>query len=562
MSSRRHKTAPNGQRGFRFSADVAGSRVPPQKDNVPKVQLPMFEAPDPYALSINGQPLSDYLKQMGQSWVVELVDLLCSLDWRIFFSSYKLTGRPPIHPRVLLGLSVYGLLTGRTALRELETLASLDLGAWFVCGGVQPDHSTVGKFFHRHCDILTEDFFKELTVYLLSRLKLGPGMEAIDGTVIAAVSSGLSTMKLTAVREAAKEAAAKADALEKAHAPQNTPPATPCEPTETKLSAEDSPPSQPSAAPSPSALSEAQERAAVAAKILEVAETRAAKAENPERAAVVPGELEAVIQPLKHGGRVPAYKPSIGVHESGLIVGQTVEPSSEVAAVPSLREQHRQIFGADPTTTLFDAGYHCREILQSFADQDILCPAGTVGQDFVRRGRGGMFGKASFVYDAHTDSYRCPGGQTLARITNRLEGPNGPYANYGAASGCCAKCPLKASCTKAKARTVTRWEADDLKEAMAEVMAQPRARAVFARRKAIVEPVFADLKERQRLRRFRRRGLKNVRMEFALHCIAFNLGRALSIERRRQSVVVVVVLVWARLEGAQWRLMAIRSWLQ
>ncbi|MGC4121881.1 MAG: transposase [Myxococcales bacterium] len=288
-----------------------------------------------------------------------------------------------------------------------------------------------------------------------------------------------------------------------------------------------------------------------------VAEDRASKADHPERTTVVPGEIEAVIQPLKYGPSVPAYKPSIIVHESGLIVGQVVDPSSEIAALPALRQQHRQILGADPTTMLFDAGYHCREVLEALADQDILCPAGTVNQDFIKRGRGGMLGKASFAYNEHADTYRCPGGQTLSRVTNKLNGPNGPYTNYRAAAECCAKCPLKASCTKAQARTVTRWEADELKEAMAQVMAQPAARATFRRRKAIVEPVFAVLKERQRLRRFRRRGLRNVRMEFALHCIAFNLGRALSIERRR----LVVLLFWGRLERAHWRLMAVAAWL-
>jgi hypothetical protein len=46
----------------------------------------------------------------------------------------------------------------------------------------------------------------------------------------------------------------------------------------------------------------------------------------------------------------------------------------------------------------------------------------------------------------------------------------------------------------------------ELKEALRQVMAQPRARQVFAQRKAMVEPVFSMLRERQGLNRFRRRG--------------------------------------------------------
>jgi hypothetical protein len=72
-----------------------------------------------------------------------------------------------------------------------------------------------------------------------------------------------------------------------------------------------------------------------------------------------------------------------------------------------------------------------------------------------------------------------------------------------------------------------RYQGEELKEAMAQVLSQPAARAKYQRRQAIVEPCFAELRERQGLKRFHRRGLKAVRAEFALHCIALNLKRAL-----------------------------------
>ncbi|MGC4115055.1 MAG: transposase [Myxococcales bacterium] len=261
---RKHKKAPSEvQRGFQFSGAEGRRRVPPQKDSIPKARLPAFEEPDPFAVTINGQRLSDYLKDMGQAWVVSLVELLYEIDWRMFFPSYSPTGRPPIHPRIMMGLLTYGALIGRTSLRELETLASLDLGAWFVCGGLQPDHSTVGKFLQRHCDILTEDFFAGLTVHLVSRLKLSPGVAAIDGTVVAAVSSRLNTLKLEAAREAAKEAAAQVSALAKSKVPEDATRTAPPAPTLPEIAppADDgsTAPSQPSAQPPSSSPTPASE---------------------------------------------------------------------------------------------------------------------------------------------------------------------------------------------------------------------------------------------------------------------------------------------------------------
>jgi hypothetical protein len=59
-------------------------------------------------------------------------------------------------------------------------------------------------------------------------------------------------------------------------------------------------------------------------------------------------------------------------------------------------------------------------------------------------------------------------------------------------------------------------------------MAQAEARQRYVQRQAMVEPVFSALRDRQGLQRFRRNGLAAVRVEFALHAMAYNLSRALA----------------------------------
>jgi transposase len=53
----------------------------------------------------------------------------------------------------------------------------------------------------------------------------------------------------------------------------------------------------------------------------------------------------------------------------------------------------------------------------------------------------------------------------------------------------------------------------------------PAGRAIYGRRKAIVEPVNGVLKEQRGMRRFRQRGLKKVALEWVLTSIAYNLTR-------------------------------------
>jgi transposase len=57
----------------------------------------------------------------------------------------------------------------------------------------------------------------------------------------------------------------------------------------------------------------------------------------------------------------------------------------------------------------------------------------------------------------------------------------------------------------------------------------PAGQAAYARRKAIVEPVFGVLKQQRGMRQFRTRGFENVNNEFTLATLAFNIARLKSL---------------------------------
>ena len=61
------------------------------------------------------------------------------------------------------------------------------------------------------------------------------------------------------------------------------------------------------------------------------------------------------------------------------------------------------------------------------------------------------------------------------------------------------------------------------KEKMQAKLKTAEGRAVYARRKAIVEPVFSQIKEARGFRRFLLRGLKKIRGEWRLVCLTHNL---------------------------------------
>jgi transposase len=454
-----------------------------------------FQSDGHWDLYIGPERLDGYLKRIGSGWVVQLRRLLEELNWELLTRGYHPTGRKAKHPRVMLGLIVFGILSGRWSLRDLEDLARRDVGAWWVCGGHQPDHSTIGEFIQRHAALLSTAFFESLVKYVVARLRLQVGTVAIDGTVIESAASRFHLLKVEVAQEAARAAAQAAQA----------------HPEDATLHAQ---------------ASAAAELAAVARTR---AQERAAQGRAAAQTAVPRSDPEAVLQPRKDGAWRPGYKPSVLVHESGVIVGHAVHASNEVAQVEGLLAQHAAVFGAPPTTVLVDGNYHCAEMLEPCVAQDIdvLCPSGgTRRESWTKRGARGRFAKSAFVYDGASDRYRCPAGHELRRQGRGTNRHGDAYTRYRTPA--CASCAMRAQCTTAtQGRVIDRFAGDEYKELMRTVMEHPAARRKYRARAAIAERPYAEVTERQRLRRFHRRGILGVSVEFALHCMAFDLKAAL-----------------------------------
>jgi len=505
------RVANTGQGGFGFCqgpVPTATERKPIGDDR--------FLDDDPYHILIGDRRLDQLLVDNDMRWVVELRQLVGSLDYSLLTAKYSARGRRAVHPRTVLGLIVYGLFVKQLALRELEQLSVANIGAWWMCGGRRLDHSTIGKFVQLHEDVLGKEFVTALAAWVVRRLKLRPGVSSIDGTVVESAASRWNLLQAEAAALAAAEATTAATA-----APDNA---------------------------------AVQQTAQAAAEVARVAEQRCAQraqqGKPTDTVVVACSDPDAVVQPRKDKVKRPAYKASTLMHEAGVIIGQYVDPSSETAAVPPLLEQHQAVFAQLPPTLLLDAGYHHGEVLGEAAEQgiDVLCPSGQAlgDDDWEKKGSKGLFAKNQFRYDEHRDAYVCPATALLSYADRGKDGRGRPYRRYRTAA--CACCSMRAQCTTGKqGRSIKRYAGDEYKEAMALVLLQPRARAVYGQRMPIAETVHAEFRERFGLRRFHRRGLRAVRAEFGLYCIAFNLKKAL-----RGTPVLIVFVVSRRQAGRRW----------
>jgi transposase len=131
------------------------------------------------------------------------------------------------------------------------------------------------------------------------------------------------------------------------------------------------------------------------------------------------------------------------------------------------------------------------------------------------------FGKERFLYDPTRDVYICPTGNDL----NRVSGPYATRIGYRALASVCAACPIRilcqSSCTTPK--TVSRTASEPSRERAKARRKDPERRKLIARRKAVVEPVFADMKENGGMAMIWTQGLPSAQVKATMAGIGWNL---------------------------------------
>lgn len=118
-----------------------------------------------------------------------IADVVEVFDLKAIFASYRSrSGRPPYHPRLMVGLWLYAYCVGVRSSRKLEKAAYEDIAFRYLAGDQQPDHWTLSEFRRRHSKALGELFVQ--TVKLAAHAGLVKlGHVAIDGTKIKANAS-------------------------------------------------------------------------------------------------------------------------------------------------------------------------------------------------------------------------------------------------------------------------------------------------------------------------------------------------------------------------------------
>ena len=413
------------------------------------------------------------------------------------------TGRPSYHPSVLLKLYIYGYLNRVQSSRRLEREAGRNVEVMWLLGQLAPDHKTIADFRKDNGGAIKKVCAR--FVELCRRLGLlSKASVAIDGSKFKAVNNrdkNFTSAKVERRRKQLEESVSRyLSQLDTADLQ---------DPSETLT----------------------LKKARIKEKLEKLKSEMAKLAAIERQVPAAPDQQISLTDPDSRsmatsgrGSGVVGYNVQVAVDtEHHLIVAHEVtNVGNDTAHLSNIAGQTKAALGVEKLEVIADRGYFDGEEILACDQADITVTLPKPQRSGAKSE--GRFGKQDFVYLADEDVYRCPAGEKLRyRFTAEEHGQK--LRRYW--TDACRTCPIKAHCTTGKERRITRWEHEEVVEAVQERLDKnPDA---MRRRRETVEHPFGTMKMRMGATHFLTKTLPKVATEMALCVLTYNLTRVLNI---------------------------------
>ncbi|GAB4427001.1 MAG: hypothetical protein Kow0031_06980 [Anaerolineae bacterium] len=117
-----------------------------------------------------------------------IVNIVALLDLSAIYGQYGAVGGAAYAPELLLGLLLYGYVTGVFSSRRIEQATYENIPFRFIAGGLHPDHDTIATFRRRFLTDI-KDLFVQVLVVAQQQGHLKLGNISLDGSKIHADAS-------------------------------------------------------------------------------------------------------------------------------------------------------------------------------------------------------------------------------------------------------------------------------------------------------------------------------------------------------------------------------------
>jgi hypothetical protein len=394
---------------------------------------------------------------------------------------------------LLLKIWLYGYLHRIRSMRGLERACANELPLLWLSGMITPDHNSLWRFWNENRKALRELFKQSVRIAAQNGL-VGLAMQALDGTKIQAVASGHTGWTKEHMEKLLAQAEQTVQQVE-----QQIEQAGPLE-VATEYSM-------------PAPLQEPEQLRELVQKGLQ-------QLEDTNRKHFHPHEPEARRMQCEGRNRF-AYNAQAVVDSKERIVtaiAVTNAENDQGQLVPMLQAAQANVGSAAEVNTA-DSGYGRGSDLLAAqqAGYSVLTPVceGTPAAN-------NPYHAHHFQYQQSSQSVTCPLGKQLTY--QREAKQKGQVVKLYRCQ--CQDCPVREQCTSdPKGRVIEIWAHTAVVQAQRVKLAQPEQQKKLRERAAVVELVFANVKQLCEFRRWTFRGLEGAQAQWSMVCLAMNLRK-------------------------------------
>jgi transposase len=415
----------------------------------------------------------------------------------------EITGRPSYHPSVLLKLYIYGYLNRVQSSRRLEREAARNVEMMWLTGRLAPDHKTIADFRKDNGRAIRQVCARFVELCRLMGL-LTQASVAIDGSKFKAVNNrdknftrAKMERRMAQIEESVARYLQQLDTADRQE---------PSESLKTKVER----------------LKEKIEK--LKEEMQRLVGLQAVMLATPDQQISLTDPDARSMATSGRGSGVVGYNVQVAVETKNhlIITHEVINEGSDRAQLSPMAKSSKAVLGVEKLDAVADRGYFSGEEILACDNAGITVTLPKpMTSGMIARGR---FGKQDFRYVADEDVYICPAGERLPyRYTNEEDGL--VLRRYW--TNACQSCPIKKTCTSGKERRITRWEHEHVLEAVQRRLDEHPEK--MRQRRETVEHPFGTLKARMGATHFLMKTLPKVATEMALHVLAYNMTRVMSI---------------------------------
>lgn len=470
-----------------------------------------------------------------QDWIPEdhisrvINEIVERFDISDIETKYSPDGPPAYQPVMLLKILFYGYCTSIRSSRRLAQMVITDVAAIWLAGQQKPDFRTINRFRNRFREEIANLFTQVLELCtIMGMVKLGH--VALDGSKIRAnaskhkaMSAGRMEKNISELQQEVNKILAQADAVD---------------------AAEDKVFGDKQGDELPDELSRKQTRLqkmeSALKELKQRLEAKGKQISDKNQINFTDADSRMII--TRNEGPQQCYNGQISVDDAeGVIIAQhlTNESNDKKELIPALQQIKVQC-NSLPEVITADSGYFSGNNIAYLDEAGVDAYIVSTREGLSNKQK--PYHKSNFKYDREEDKYICPQGFDL-KFKGQYKQGERVFRIYEGIS--CKDCPVADKCTKSKTgiRTVTRDDQEHLREAMRTKVYCDTGQEIYRRRKAIVEPVWGQIKNVMGFRQFSFRGHDKNQAELALVCVAYNI-RKVAFKVRRSPQLLQKLTNW------------------